>query len=542
MKTLVFTATYNEKENIRSLCEEIHSLYPDFDILVVDDNSPDGTGEIVEDLSLKIPCLKIIKRHSKLGLGTAHQLAMLYALYKGYNHLVTMDADLSHSPSDIGRLLDGLVNADFVIGSRYMPGGQCNYKGYRKYLSILANLSARLLLGIPLHEFTNSYRAFRVSVLTNLNYSKLQTRGYSFFIESIFRLNQINARISEIPITFRDRFNGESKIPKYEIYRGIYKLLKLSVLRLFKYSEIINELLYRENCVFCKSQYQIELYKEKLVTGEKGAAAYKCTSLEHSNNPRVLKCLECDLAYVPKSAQRHNLENLYESVQDVEYIDNATSRQRTFAEVYRRIEPFIGHPNNLLEIGAYCGLFIKEAQSHGWECTGIEPSTWAVNYVKENYGLDLLHGTLTDNIKIVRNDYDLVVSWDVLEHVRDPFQFINEANQVLRKGGIICISTLDFNNWFPRIAGKYWPWLMDMHIFYFSPDVLKQMFEKAGFELIHTDKYVHYATLKYLFKKISSIHFFGIHHIASIFVPLMPKSFMLPISFGDIKLYIARKN
>lgn len=542
MKTLIFTATYNEKENIRTLCEEIHSLYPGFDILVVDDNSPDGTSEIVEDLCQKIPCLKIIKRHSKLGLGTAHQLAMLYALENGYDQLVTMDADLSHAPADIGRLLDGLQNADFVIGSRYMSGGQCDYTGYRKHISRLANIAARLLLGIPLHEFTTSFRAFRVDFLKNLNYAKLQTRGYSFFMESIFRLVQIQARIIEVPIVFRDRFGGESKIPKYEIYRSMYKLLTLVALRFLRNPGIVNALPTGEKCQFCGSLYQIELYADNTLLEGNEAAAYKCTSLEHSSNPRVLKCLACDLVQVPPSAQKDNLDGLYESVEDIQYLENTASRQRTFAEAYRRIQPYVGEsPGKLMEVGAYCGLFIKEVQNYGWECEGIEPSSWAVNYAKEKYGIHLLNGTLSDNVEQVASDYDLVVSWDVLEHVRDPVQFLTEANQILKPDGHICISTLDFNNWLPQFAGKRWPWLMDMHLFYFTPDVLKQMFEKAGFEVIYTGRYVHYVTLRYLFKKLSAIPVFGLNRIISIFVPLMPKSILLPISFGDIKLFVARK-
>jgi 2-polyprenyl-3-methyl-5-hydroxy-6-metoxy-1,4-benzoquinol methylase len=549
MKTLIFTATYNEIDNIEVLCKEIHYLHPNFDILVVDDNSPDGTSELVSNLREEIPCLTLINRPAKLGLGTAHQLGMLYAIENSYDRLVTLDADLSHAPTDICRLLDGLENADFVIGSRYMPGGKCDYKGYRLYISRLANMAARLLLGIHLHEFTTSFRAFRVDVLRMLDYAKLQTRGYSFFMESIVSLSQTEARVMEVPIVFRDRFGGESKIPKYEIFRGMYKLLLLFLVRASGIRGERNVLPEAEACQLCDSIFQIELFPDTTLIGrtqnttlQNDAAAYRCTSFEHNDNPRILKCLVCGLVHVPRSAQRDDLDQLYESVEDTQYLENTKSRERTFAEAYRRISPFIGEsPGRLVEIGAYCGIFISECQKHGWDCDGIEPSSWAVTYARQKYGIELLAGTLADNVDERTNLYDLVASWDVLEHVKDPVDFLRQANRMLKPGGYICLSTLDYDNWFPKLAGRRWPWLMDMHLFYFSPDLLAQMFEKAGFELVHVDKYVHYATLKYLFRKIGSLPLYGFDKIISLFIPVIPSSIMVPVSFGDIKLFIGRK-
>jgi dolichol-phosphate mannosyltransferase len=547
MRVLIFTATYNEKENINILLKEIHKLYPNFHLLVIDDNSPDGTGEIVQSLCQTIPNLKLIKRHNKLGLGTAHQLAMQYALHNNYDRLVTMDADLSHMPSDIGRLINELDNADFVIGSRYMPGGSCDYSGYRKIVSIFANISARLLLGIPLHEVTTSFRAFRVPILKKLPYSKMQTPGYSFFMECVFRLSQASTRIVEIPIRFRDRFRGESKIPKNEIYRSIFKLLTLTYQRFFMRTVIPSVEPIDELCQFCERPYQIELYADRrdMNTSDEDnvAAAYQCTSMEHQNNPRVLKCLACGLVQVPPSSQREDLEFLYQSVEDTQYLENSDSRRRTFARAYRRILPFVGtQPGKLVEIGAYCGLSILEAQKLGWKCTGIEPSRWAVKYAKEKHELDLINGMLADNLGKIDTNNDLVVSWDVLEHVRDPVQFLMEASQMLKPGGHICISTLDYDNWFPKLAGQHWPWLMDMHLFYFTPDILNEMFKRAGCELVSVDNYVHFATLKYLWTKISIIPIWGLNRILPLFTPIMPKTIFIPVSFGDIKLYVARKN
>jgi dolichol-phosphate mannosyltransferase len=231
-KTLVFTATYNESANITSLCERILGLNPSYEMLVIDDNSPDGTGAILNKLAANSTRLKVIHRACKLGVGSAHELAMEYAENNDYDVLVTMDADFSHNPDDIPRLLEALADVDFVTGSRYMLGGACNYSGYRRIVSIWANRWARRLLGIPLHEMTTSFRAFRVDFLRRVDLGAIKSNGYSFFMEIVFRLSRVGARMSEVPITFADRQMGASKIPPFEIFSGLRHLLYLFLLRL----------------------------------------------------------------------------------------------------------------------------------------------------------------------------------------------------------------------------------------------------------------------------------------------------------------------
>lgn len=231
-KTLIFTATYNEGENIASLCAQVLGLDPAFDMLVVDDNSPDGTGRILDEFAARNSRLKVIHRLGKMGLGSAHELAMEYAEQKRYDALVTMDADFSHNPDDIPRLLKALEDVDFVTGSRYMRGGACNYTGYRRVVSILANWWARRLLGIPLHEMTTSFRAFRVDYLRRVDLGVIKSNGYSFFMEIVFRLSRVGARMAEVPISFSDRRAGTSKIPPFEIFNGLRHLLYLFSLRL----------------------------------------------------------------------------------------------------------------------------------------------------------------------------------------------------------------------------------------------------------------------------------------------------------------------
>ena len=170
-RVLVFTATFNEKQNISLLLQGISAAVPDADMMVIDDNSPDGTGKLLNDLAISNHKLKVINRPSKLGLGAAHYMAMLYSIQNQYDILVTMDADLSHDPVDIPRLISKLDGVNFVIGSRYAPGGSCDYLGYRKHLSAVGNWIARLLMGIPLHEFTTSFRVFDVHALSTIKFN-----------------------------------------------------------------------------------------------------------------------------------------------------------------------------------------------------------------------------------------------------------------------------------------------------------------------------------------------------------------------------------
>ena len=233
-RVVIFTATYNEVDNIEPLLDRIWAVNPAAVALVVDDHSPDGTGALLDRIASSETRLHVVHRPGKLGLGTAHQLAMLFAIMNDFDILVTMDADLSHDPSDIPKMIDKLDAADFVIGSRYMPGGSCDYTGYRRFVSVAANGAARFLLGIPLHEFTTSYRAFRVRQLAMVNFAKMHNNGYSFFMESVYRLRQAGLSVAEVPIHFRDRTAGQSKIPRFEILNGILKLLHLSVSKMLR--------------------------------------------------------------------------------------------------------------------------------------------------------------------------------------------------------------------------------------------------------------------------------------------------------------------
>ena len=226
-KILVFTATYNEKENIKKLITLIFKHCSNANVLIIDDNSPDKTAEEIELLKNEFKNISLIKRDSKLGLDTAHKFAYKYALDKGYDYLITMDADLSHDPAELTNFISSLETYPFVIGSRYAPGGKCLMKGRRLLMSKYGNIFIKLVLRINCNEFTTSYRGFDLKKLGSFNLDTVKASGYSFFMKTIFEISKRKIEIKEIPITFKDRSQGYSKLPRIEIFRTLLNLFLL---------------------------------------------------------------------------------------------------------------------------------------------------------------------------------------------------------------------------------------------------------------------------------------------------------------------------
>ena len=226
-KTLIFTATYNEAENIAKLIAQIISLKLDVDICIIDDNSPDKTYDKIRIFKKKFKNIKLIIREKKLGLDTAHKFAFNYAKENNYEKLITMDADLSHDPRDIPIFINLLDKYPFVIGSRYIKGGKNEMTLFRYLLSYFGNLFIKKIFGIQCSEFTTSYRGFNLIKLNNFDLSIIKSKGYSFFMETLYRINESRHDIKEIPIIFKNRIKGKSKIPKIEIFRTLKNVFLL---------------------------------------------------------------------------------------------------------------------------------------------------------------------------------------------------------------------------------------------------------------------------------------------------------------------------
>jgi dolichol-phosphate mannosyltransferase len=232
--TLVTLATYNEIENLPKLVDEILSVAPQVDILVVDDNSPDGTGTWCDERAAREPRLRCLHRTGKLGLGTATIAGMQYAIEHDYRYVLNMDADFSHHPRHVPALLagmqhaDGSPAADVMIGSRYVAGGAIEGWPLRRHLmSRSVNAFARCLLGLPPQDCSGAFRCYRTSLLKQVDFSAIRSRGYSFQEEILWHLKRLGARMSETPITFADRQRGKSKIDSREAFSTVGVLLSL---------------------------------------------------------------------------------------------------------------------------------------------------------------------------------------------------------------------------------------------------------------------------------------------------------------------------
>ena len=238
---LIALATYNERENLPVLAAQIFEFAPEADILVVDDASPDGTADWVEEQVRRDQRFKLIKRSGKLGLGSAVLAAMDYAIQNDYDFLINMDADLSHPPRFLPAIRSKAEEGyDVVIGSRYVPGGgTCGWSWSRCLMSRAINLYARWLLGLKTRDNSGSFRCYRVALLRRLDPKTIRSKGYSFFEEILFRLRQLEGTsegtsggtFAEVPITFEERRVGKSKLNFREVLIALWVLLRIGLFR-----------------------------------------------------------------------------------------------------------------------------------------------------------------------------------------------------------------------------------------------------------------------------------------------------------------------
>ncbi|MBX7106943.1 MAG: polyprenol monophosphomannose synthase [Gemmataceae bacterium] len=233
-RLLVTMATYNERENVPPLIAAVHEQAPHADILVIDDNSPDGTGRVVDELAKADPRVHALHRPGKLGLGTATLAAMRYAMDNDYTFHLNLDADFSHPPRYIPAILAGMRDHDVMIGSRYVPGGGTqDWPLSRRMISKSVNFYVRLLLGLPVRDASGAFRCYRVAKLREAMLERVQSRGYSFQQEVLFRCHRAGCRIGETPIIFENRKAGSSKVNWKESIRSLTMLTWLGVQNVF---------------------------------------------------------------------------------------------------------------------------------------------------------------------------------------------------------------------------------------------------------------------------------------------------------------------
>jgi len=228
MKTLIIIPTYNESENIEKIVPLVMEKDPSIHVLIVDDNSPDGTGRIADEMAKKDGRVSVIHREKKSGLGTAYIAGFKFALEKGYDLIFEMDCDFSHDPKYVPHFLKAIQEADLVLGSRYIDGvNVINWPMSRLLLSYYANVYSRLVTGLPVKDATSGFKCFRREVLEAIDLGRVKSNGYSFQIEMSFRAWKKGFKIKEIPIVFEDRKVGQSKMSKKIVREAVWMVWKL---------------------------------------------------------------------------------------------------------------------------------------------------------------------------------------------------------------------------------------------------------------------------------------------------------------------------
>ncbi|GAA2436195.1 polyprenol monophosphomannose synthase [Streptomyces macrosporus] len=224
-RILVIIPTYNEVDNIRQVVSRVREAVPEAHVLVADDNSPDGTGKVADELAAADERVRVLHRKGKEGLGAAYLAGFRWGIDNGYDVLVEMDADGSHQPEELPRLLTALKGADLVLGSRWVPGGRVvNWPRHREFLSRGGSTYSRLLLGVPIRDVTGGYRAFRKETLLGLGMDDVASQGYCFQVDLAHRAVQAGFHVVEVPITFVERERGDSKMSRDIVAEALWRV------------------------------------------------------------------------------------------------------------------------------------------------------------------------------------------------------------------------------------------------------------------------------------------------------------------------------
>ena len=268
-----------------------------------------------------------------------------------------------------------------------------------------------------------------------------------------------------------------------------------------------------------------------------GGTSYSCSSHTGRSHGPILRCLQCGLVFMKPKLTPAQLVHEYSKVKDPTYLKNIKARELTSHYNFSKVIKYFKPGQTLLDVGSYCGAFLKIAAAHGLKVTGVEPSQWAVQSSLNLTNARVIHGTLKD----MTTSFDIITLWDVLEHFDNPVKALQHINTILKPKGIFLFSTLMIDNWFPLICGKYWPWYMDMHLFYFTYPCLGNILQQTGFKIIESRNYCHIITLEYLISKLGSLGIPGARRLSISISGFSWARQMLAFKFGDIKLFVCKK-
>jgi 2-polyprenyl-3-methyl-5-hydroxy-6-metoxy-1,4-benzoquinol methylase len=295
-------------------------------------------------------------------------------------------------------------------------------------------------------------------------------------------------------------------------------------------------------CDLCGSDDFRVRFPSTLPDGAAGdLSAFQCTSSGYGKHHTIVECLKCGLVYANPRYNSGETLTKYETVEDPLYVEEREGRVLTFERHLRPLEDIMppGDGKRLLDVGCHVGVFVEIAARHGWDAWGVEPSHWAAAYARQA-GLQVVEGTLaTDGFDTA--SFDVVTMWDVIEHVEQPSAEVRAASRLLKPGGLLVIHTMDLNSLFARLMGRRWPWLMEMHVYYFTRRTLAMLLEQAGFQILSVQPQGRYLRLGYLATRIAAYSRPLGNGLGWLFDRLRLSHRAIPINLGDLVTIYARK-
>ena len=270
-------------------------------------------------------------------------------------------------------------------------------------------------------------------------------------------------------------------------------------------------------------------------------SAYACTHSGYGRHHTIVECRQCGLVYTNPRADSHDIADTYEAVQDPLYVEEREGRVLTFRHHLQPLERVVGSPEGrpLLDVGCHIGVFVEIAARRGWEAWGVEPSLWAVERAQAN-GLHVVQGT-TATADLPTGYFDVVTLWDVIEHLADPRGELERVHRLLKPGGVVVVHTIDIDSLLARLMGARWPWLMEMHVYYFSRRTLRMMLQQCGFEVISDRPQGRYLRLGYLANRIGALMPVVGRPAEWLVTKLGLRGLAVPVNLGDLFTAYARK-
>lgn len=523
-KNVIVIPTYNEKDNIKVIVNKINNyIDSNTKILVVDDNSPDGTRYVVEDLIKETPNLFLYNREKKQGLGKAYTSTFMILIEdKAIDTIISMDADLSHDPVNIPIMLEKRKNFDVVIGSRYIKGGDIEgWELWRKLLSFGGNFYTRNIVRVPIKDFTSGFMAMSTKILEQIDLNEIGSSGYAFLIELKHALYSTTPRINEIPIVFRNRVEGESKISNHIIKEGI-----IAPWRLLKRGNVID--------IHCPS---CGISNHKRIGSKNYFHLYKCTN-----------CNMFRINPLPKdNTEIYDNDYFFGANKGFGYSDYDSNKQAMYNTFNKYIDIIKGKIVNkkenikLLDIGSATGYFLNIANKKGFDVQGIEISSSA-SEIANSRGIKTFNGVLK-NFK-TKDKFDVITMLDVIEHINQPYDDIKIANTLLNKNGLLIINTPDSGSLLAKTLQHNWHLVVPPeHIFYFNKKSIAKLLNDNNFEIIDVTNIGKTFKIEYILLMLYK--WFKIDFIKSIVDNIKNSSSLnninIPINLKDNMFVIARK-